>query len=372
MGFYEVLKKYENFDFNTYFDKLTDEDIIKSIKKEKLNEMDFLNIVSDKAMKYLEIMAKKSMDITIQYFGRTIALYTPMYISNYCTNRCIYCGFNKDNKIKRSKLNFDEIEKEAKEIAKTGLKHLLVLTGEADGISDFNYLKKAIEILSKYFPSISIEVFPMDTDKYIELKNIGVDGLTVYQETYDEELYDKVHLSGKKKDYRYRLDTPERGAKAGLRQISIGTLFGLGETRKEAFFSGLHLKYLMDKYLDTEFSISLPRINEAEGGFKPYHIVNDKKFVQIMSAYRIFLNKAGINISTREKAEFRDNIMKLGVTKMSAGSRTDVGGYSQPDSSTKQFEISDSRNVEETVQMIESKDYQAIYKDWIWQDGEIR
>jgi len=199
MGFYDIIEKYKAFDFENYCNSIKNEDIINSLNKTKLNDMDFLNIISNKAEKYIEIMAKKSMDITRQYFGRTISLYTPMYISNYCTNRCIYCGFNKDNKIKRAKLTLEEIEKEAIEIAKTGLKHLLVLTGEADTEKDFIYLKDSIKLLSNYFPSISIEVFPMDTDKYIELKKLGVDGLTVYQETYNKELYEKVHLAGKKK-----------------------------------------------------------------------------------------------------------------------------------------------------------------------------
>lgn len=367
MGYYEIVKKYKGFDFEGYFDKVTDQDILKSLSKDKLNEYDFLNILSDRALKYIEKMANKAMHLTVQYFGKTISLYTPIYISNYCTNRCLYCGFNKDNKISREKLNLEEVEKEAQEIAKTGIKHILVLTGEAEEIAGFDYLKESVKIISKYFPSVSIEVFPMDTDKYKELQAIGVDGMTVYQETYDELLYDKVHLSGKKKDYHYRIDTPERGAMAGFRQVNMGTLFGLGETQREAFFSGMHAKYLMDKYLDTEFSLSLPRINEAEGGFQPYYKVTNKKFVQIMTAYRIFLHKAGINVSTREMPEFRDNILKLGVTRMSAGSRTDVGGYSKIKKSTKQFEISDNRNVQETVMMIKSQNYQPVYKDWLWQ-----
>ncbi len=372
MSFHEILKKYDNFDFDAYFQNLSDEQILNSLRKEKLTELDFLNLVSDKAIDYVEEMANLARKITIQYFGKTISLYTPIYISNYCTNKCLYCGFSAGNKIKREKLTLEEIEEEAKAISKTGLKHILILTGEAEDIAGFEYIKNAVKVVAKYFPSVSIEVFPMDTEQYRVLKDLGVDGLTVYQETYNKELYEKVHISGRKKDYMYRLETPERGAKAGFRQISISTLFGLGETQQEAFFSGMHAKYLMDKYLDTEFSLSLPRINQAEGGFQPYHNVDDKKFVQIMAAYRIYLHKAGINISTREKSDFRDNILPLGVTKMSAGSRTDVGGYTKGDKSTQQFEISDSRDVKETTDMIKSKGYQPVYKDWVWQESELR
>lgn len=364
MGFYSVVEKWKNFDYEDYFARVTDEDVLSSLYKEKLDDYDFLNLLSPCAKNHLEAMAHKANEIKTQYFGNIISLYIPIYISNFCTNNCAYCGFSKKNHIIRKHQNLEEIELEAKEIAKTGIDHILLLTGEAKEIDTIDYLKGAIKILKKYFDSVSIEVMPLEEGEYRELKEIGLDGLTVYQETYNEKIYDEVHISGKKKDYHFRLDTPERGAKAGLRTVGMGPLFGLSEIREEAFLAGLHLKYLTDNYLNTSFSISLPRINPAEGGFQPTHPLDDVNFVQFLMAFRIFQVKADINISTREVADFRDHLLHLGVTKISAGSKTDVGGYTENDPSTCQFEISDTRTPEETIAAIEKSGLQPIYKDW--------
>ena len=364
MSFYSVMKNWENFDFEDYFSQVSSEDIKRTLQKDKIEELDFLNLLSPKAKDFLEDMAKKSYSVTRQHFGNIISLYIPLYVSNYCTNHCVYCGFNRENKIVRRHLSLEEVETELLAISKTGMSHIILLTGEAEGLVDIVYLKGIVEMAAKYFPSVSIEVLPLKTDDYQILKNSGLDGLTVYQEAYDEEVYDGVHLSGGKKDFKFRLDTPERGALAGLRNVNIGPLFGLGEIKKEAFFAGLHLKYLTDKYLNTEFGISLPRINDAEGGFKPFHKMDDATFIQVMTAYRLFQPKAGITVSTRENHEFRNNIMPLGVTKFSAGSKTGVGGYADGDKSTCQFEISDKSSIEETENSIRERGFQPVYKDW--------
>ena len=363
-SFADVLKHYESFDVHNYFDKVTKEEIEISLAKEHLNQFDFLNLLSPKASPYLEQMAQISKRHKIRHFGNVIQLYLPIYVSNYCTSDCEYCGFSKKNKIKRKHLSEEEIEVEAKEIAKSGIKHILLLTGEAKSLADLDYLKMAVKVLKNYFSSISIEIYPLDTEEYVQLKNLGVDGLTIYQEVYDKKVYSQVHTSGEKTDYNYRLETPERGAKAHFRALNIGVLFGLGDIYKEAFLSGLHAKYLMDKYIDTEISLSLPRINSAEGDFKPKNILSDKEFVQFMLAYRLYMPMCGINVSTREKPSFRDNLLEIGVTKFSAGSKTDVGGYSGIDKSTAQFDISDERSVQEIVNVIKSKGQQPIFKDW--------
>jgi len=362
--FKSVLKHYETIDFDKYLKSVSDEDIHKSLNKEKLNEFDFLNLLSDKATHYLEEMAIISQKHYLRYFGRVIQLYLPIYISNYCSSDCAYCGFSKKNKIIRKHLNQKEIESEAKEIAKTGIKHILLLTGESKKMADLKYLKMAVKTLEKYFSSVSIEIYPLNTNEYKILQNIGVDGLTVYQEVYDRDIYKQVHTSGEKTDYDYRLEAPERGAKAGIRSINIGVLFGLADITKEAFFSGLNAKYLMDKYINSEISLSLPRINHAEGAYKPKYNLSNKQFLQIMLAYRLYIPSIGINISTREKADFRDHLIGLGVTKFSAGSKTDVGGYEGIDTSTPQFDISDNRSVEEIVKVIKEKGYQPVFKDW--------
>jgi len=364
VGFYQELKKFENFDFDEYFDLVTDEMVLESIHREKRDKYDFLNLLSKRAKNHLETMAVKSKELTEQWFGRTISLYLPIYISNYCSNECTYCGFNKKNKISRKHLEIYEIEKEAIAIAKTGIKHILLLTGEAEKLVSLEYLGDAVEVLKKHFSSVSIEIYPMEVNQYEFLKKKGVDGLTIYQETYDKKRYKEVHLSGKKSNYYFRLNTPERGAKANLRAVNIGALFGLANLQKEAFFSGIHAEYLMNGYLNTEFSVSLPRINSAEGNFKTNYQLDDSTFVQFLLAYRLFLPRLGINISTRERADFRDNLLNLGVTKFSGGSKTAVGGYTKEDKSTEQFEISDKRSIEEIVAMIKSKEYQVIYKDW--------
>lgn len=368
MSFYNVIKKFKDFDFSSYINSVNEEDIEHTLNKDSIDAYGFLNLLSPAALKYLEPMAVKSRKITLQYFGRVISLYLPIYVSNFCTNQCVYCGFNVKNKIKRVILTHDEIEKEAKEIAKSGIKHILLLTGEAPEVTPRSYLKEAVAILKKYFSSIAIEIFPLDFEEYSELQSVGVDGLTIYQETYDEEIYKQVHLAGKKRNYRYRLDTPERGAKAGFRSINIGALFGLGPIVKEAFLSALHAKYLEDNYLDAEISLSIPRMNNAEGSYKPKEILDDKRFLQILLAYRIFLPRVGINISTRERAEFRDKLIGLGVTKFSAGSKTRVGGYAVNNDNKSQFvpqfEISDNRSVSEVVEAIKKNGYQPIYKDW--------
>lgn len=364
MSFNNIITTYEEFDFDTFFASISNQDIEKILKKDSLNHLDFLALLSKKAQNYLEDMAYLARKKTIRHFGKTVQLYMPIYISNYCTNECVYCGFNKSNHIKRKHLTEQEIEQEAIEIAKTGVKHILLLTGEAEKLVNLEYIKSAVKILKKYFDSVSIEIYPLETTEYKELKELGVDGLTIYQETYNKDIYDEVHLSGKKKDYLYRLNTPERGAEAGLRQIGIGALFGLGDIQKEAFFSGLHGEYLIKKFMNTEISLSLPRITTAAGKFIPKKKLDDKTFVQFMLAFRLFLPMVGLNVSTREKAEFRDNLIGIGITKFSAGSKTDVGGYQSEDKSTAQFETSDKRSVKEIDHMIKNRGYQPVYKDW--------
>lgn len=364
MSFYDLMEDYKDFDFDKYFEGISGDDILHSIKKENKNIKDFLNMLSPKAKDFLEIMAVEGRKLTRQYFGDTVMLYIPLYISNYCTNECVYCGFNKKNHISRKHLNFDEIEEEAKEISKTGIKHILLLTGEAEGLVDLEYIKGAVKILKKYFAAITIEIYPLSTEDYEELQKLGVQGLTIYQETYDKELYERVHLSGKKRDYHWRLDTPERGAMAKLNSVTIGALYGLGDIRKEAFFAGLHGKYLQDKYLETDFSLSLPRMNKAEGAMDAINYLDDSTFVQFMLSYRLFMPKIGLNLSTREKEKFRDKLLHLGVTKFSAGSKTGVGAYTKEDKSTDQFETSDKRSVDEIVSALKSYGKDIIFKDW--------
>jgi len=352
MGFYEVYSKYKNF----------------LGQPEDIETRDFLKTLSPEACESMEAMAEKSRQLTLENFGRIMQLYTPMYLSNYCENNCLYCGFNSNNNIERKSLSLEEVEKEAAFISGMGIKHILILTGESRREAPVSYIKDCVRILKGHFSSISIEVYPLNEAEYPELISEGVDGLTVYQEVYDEGIYKRMHPSGPKSDYRFRLDAPERGAKSGMRNVNIGTLLGLNDWRKEAFALGLHAKYLQDKFPGVEIGVSLPRIRPQVRGFKAAYDVTDRDMVQIILALRIFLPRLGISISTREKAKLREDLIPLGVTRMSAGSTTRVGGHtigSRDGGSSSQFEISDDRTVDEIRAMLDKKGYQAVFKDWM-------
>lgn len=364
MSFYNVIEKYKKMDIDVYLNNVTDEDIIKSLNKEKLEEFDLLNLLSKKASNYLEEMAQKANKITNQYFGKTICLYTPMYISNYCINKCVYCGYNLESSIKRKKLNLNEIKLEGEAISKEGFKHLLILTGESNIHSDVEYISEAVENLKDKFSSIGIEVYPMETDEYKYMVNKGVDSLTVYQEVYDEEIYKEVHIKGPKSNFKFRLDAPERGAKAGMRSLSIGALLGLNDFRKEVFYTLLHGKYLKYNYPQVELSYSVPRIRPFKGCYDGIKEVSDKDLVQSILCMRLFDNNGGINLSTREGLSLRKNLIPLGITKLSAGVSTDVGGRTHKDEDTSQFKISDESSVEEIKEMLKSIGYQHVFKDW--------
>ncbi|MCK5541981.1 MAG: 2-iminoacetate synthase ThiH [Desulfobacterales bacterium] len=365
MSFLEKITEFEFFDFKEYFDSVSSQDVENSLNKNNLDKFDLLSLLSNTATPYIEQMAQQANKLTIQYFGRVISLYAPLYISDYCNNSCTYCGFNRQNQFKRKKLSIAEIESEAKVLSNSGIKHVLLLTGEDLVKTPISYLVESIQVLTKYFSSIALEIFPMDTNDYKTLINAGADSLTVYQEVYNKSIYKDVHPQGMKRDYKYRLLTPERGAIAGFRAINIGPLYGLGNVQSEAFFAGLHAKYLEQKHPDVEVSVSVPRMTKAEGGISPKNLLSDKTLVQFMLAWRLYMPRLGINISTREPAWLRDKLIHLGATKFSAGSKTDVGGYSKVNKGNiPQFELSDTRNVDEIAQMIKEKGYQAVFKDW--------
>ncbi|MDD5476850.1 MAG: 2-iminoacetate synthase ThiH [Candidatus Omnitrophica bacterium] len=374
MSFYGVYSQNKDLDLKKAFSFISPASIQESLEKNNLDTKQFLGLLSPQAENNLESMAQKAQAITRNYFGNTIQLYAPMYLSNYCDNSCLYCGFNLNNDIQRRQLTLEEVEKEAQFISSSGLKHILILTGESRLKSPVSYIQDCVNVLKKYFTSISIEVYPLAENEYARLVVGGVDGLTIYQEVYDEQLYAKIHICGPKKDYKFRLDAPERGAKARMRSVSIGALLGLGNWRREAFFLGLHAKYLLDKFPDVEIGISVPRIRPQNhqpqvGDFKPICQVSDRNVIQIILAFRIFLPRLGIAISTRENPEFRENLLSLGITRMSAGSATNVGGhtlYKEEKEQSSQFEIQDQRTVGQIKAVLEGKGYQPVFKDWLY------
>ncbi len=364
MSFYDDYKRYGNLCFESFFSRINDADIEEILDKERINEFDYLALLSQRAARYLEPMAQKAHRLTVQHFGRVIQLYTPIYLSNHCVNHCLYCGFRAANQLERKKLTLSEVEEEACAIAATGLKHVIILTGESRKESPVSYIKECVHMLKKYFSSISIEVYPLEEEEYAQLVDAGVDALTIYQETYNEELYAELHPSGPKKNYLYRLEAPERCCRAGIRSVNIGALLGLDNWRRDAFFTGLHACYIQKRHIEVDIAISLPRLRPHLGGYEPRWVVEDKDMVQYMLAFRLFMPRAGITISTRERAGFRDNIIRLGVTRLSAGSCTTVGGWTAGKGATGQFDISDRRSVLEIKNMIYRQGYQPVFKDW--------
>ncbi|HSW36253.1 MAG TPA: 2-iminoacetate synthase ThiH [Candidatus Limnocylindrales bacterium] len=364
MGFYDVYSMYYDFDFESFFQSVEEDDVRRVLSRDHLTELDFLTLLSPAASEHLEVMAQKANRLTVQHFGKVVFLFTPLYLSDYCVNHCVYCSFNAGNSTVRSRLTMAELEQEAQKIAETELKHILILTGESRLHAPLTYIKDAVQVLKKYFTSVSIEIYPLDMEEYRELIDTGVDGLTIYQEVYEEQTYAALHPAGPKNNYHYRLDAPERGCRAGMRTVGVGALLGLGDWRREAFITGLHANYLQKKYWDTEISVSLPRVRPSNGKFQPKNPVTDAQFVQILLAVRLYLFRAGVTVSSRERETFRDNILPLGVTKMSAGVSTKVGGHTRENQGISQFEISDERSVSEMSAMLLARGYQPIYKDW--------
>lgn len=368
MSYYEIYKKYKAFSFSGFLQEVGPDDVLRALQKPHKGPMDFLTLLSPAAQQpeLLEAMAQQAHRLTEQNFGRTITLFTPLYLANICENACIYCGFNRHNHIKRSKLTMEEVEREGEAIRREGIRHVIILTGESRAATPPSYIADCARILKKYVDSICIEVYSLQEAEYKMLFDAGVDGFTMFQETYNEDLYPKLHPSGPKHDYRTRLDSPELACKAGYNTVNLGALLGLDDWRKETFLTGMHAAYLMDKYPGTDCAVSLPRIRPCvgEGNYHPACDVDDAAIVQAMTAYRCFLPRLSITVSTRETPEFRDHLIGLGVTKMSAGSITEVGGHSEAPKTDGQFEISDPRGVEEMSEAIRRNGCQPVYKDW--------
>lgn len=358
----KVLRLRKEYDYNVY----TASDVKRALSKEELSIEDYAAILSPAAMPYLEDMARKSMEETKKHFGNSICMFTPLYIANYCENKCVYCGFNCDNKIHRGMLSLEEVDEELKEIAKTGLKEILILTGESRQMSGVEYIGESIKIATKYFSTIGIEIYPLNSDEYAYLQKCGADFVSVYQETYNTDMYEKVHLKGPKRIFPYRFNAQERALIGGMRGVSFGALLGLDDFRKDAFAAGLHGFFIQQKYPHGEISFSTPRLrpylNNENNNSKDVH---EKQLLQVMLAYRLFMPFAGITISTRESAVFRDNVIGLVATKVSAGVNVGVGGHKEEEKGDEQFEISDTRSVSEVHRVIISKKLQPVYSDYV-------
>ena len=361
----QVLEAMEAYDYNAY----TAQDVIRALNKGNRGPEEFKALLSPAAEPFLEEMARLATLETRKHFGNSVYLFTPLYISNYCENYCIYCGFNCHNKIRRARLDEAQIEKELKAIAATGLEEILILTGESRAKSDVAYIGEACKLARKYFKMVGLEVYPMNSEDYAYLHQCGADYVTVFQETYNADKYETLHLAGHKRVFPYRLNAQERALKGGMRGVAFAALLGLDDFRKDAFATGMHAFLLQRKYPHAEISFSCPRlrpiVNNADINPKDVH---EKQLLQVMCAYRLFMPFAGMTISTRERAGFRDHVIGMAATKISAGVSTGIGSHAEDsgEQGDDQFEIADGRNVEEIVEAIKARGLQPVMNDYVF------
>lgn len=359
-----VIAEMNSYDADIY----TAKDVKEALAAETCSVDNFKALLSPAALPFLEEIAQKAQKETRKHFGNSVAIFTPLYIANYCENYCVYCGFNCHNKIKRAQLNEEEIEKEMQAIAETGLEEVLILTGESPNKSSVEYIGEACKIAKKYFKLIGLEVYPMDSKDYAYLHECGADFVTVFQETYNSDKYKTLHLGGRKRIFPYRLNAQERAIMGGMRGVGFAALLGLDDFRKDALATGMHAYLLQKKYPHAEIAFSCPRlrpiINNDKINPKDVH---EPQLLQSICAYRIFMPFASITISTRECERFRDNIIQIAATKISAGVNVGIGGHSQEEEKgDEQFEISDGRSVDEIYQMIEDNGMQPVMTDYIY------
>ena len=331
----------------------------------QLSPDDFMVLISPAAAPHLEEMATLSRRFTQERFGKTISMYIPMYVSNACTNKCVYCGFNHDNPIRRTVLSMEQIEAECKAIRRLGpFENLLLVSGEAPSLCSTDYFEQALRTCRPYFHNLTIEVQPLKTEQYERLTHAGLNGVVCFQETYHREAYKRYHPAGMKSIYEWRLNGYDRMGRAGVHKIGLGVLIGLEDWRADLTMMARHLRYLQKHYWRTRFSVNFPRLCPSETGFQPNVVMTDRELAQVTFAFRLFDHDVDISYSTRESARFRHHMMQLGVTSMSAGSRTEPGGYATCPDALEQFEITDGRTPHEVSADIEASGYDAVWKDW--------
>lgn len=364
-----------------------------SLGKDKLSLPDFAQLISPAAAELLEPLSRRSQTLTQQRFGKVIRLFAPLYLSNECINNCKYCGFSRDNAILRVTLSIEEVKREARALAAQGFRNILLVAGEHPKFVSNNYLRDCVAALHEEIPSVSLEVGPMETEEYRPLVDAGADGLVVYQETYERGIYDDMHTAGPKKNFDWRLETPERAYTAGFRRLGIGALYGLADWRYEALCVAAHADYLLRNCWKAYVTISLPRLRPCAGEFEPLTHMSDRELVQLVCAFRLVFPDVGLVLSTREPAKLRDGLFPLGITLISAGSHTEPGGYTgagkenihqtvrgrivevgssewatptngHATNATGQFNIADDRSPEEVAKLIQRLGYEPVWKDW--------
>ena len=366
-----VMEQMESYDYETY----TAKDVKAALEHEICSIEDFKALLSPAAEPFLEQMAQRARLETSRHFGNTVYLFTPLYIANYCENYCVYCGFNCYNHIHRMRLTMEQIEHEMKVIADSGMEEILILTGESRAKSDVKYIGEACKLARKYFRNVGLEIYPVNTDEYRYLHECGADYVTVFQETYDTDKYETLHLMGHKRVWPYRFNAQERALRGGMRGVAFSALLGLSDFRKDALASALHVYYLQRKYPQAEMSLSCPRLRPIINNDKINPLdVHETPLCQILCAYRIFLPFVGITVSSRESARFRNGIVKIAATKISAGVSTGIGDHeskysgkeAQGDQGDEQFEIDDDRSLEKMYQDISGEGLQPVLNDYLY------
>jgi 2-iminoacetate synthase len=365
-----------------------------SMVKSQLSLTDFAHLISPAGGESLESLCRRSQAVTQQRFGKVIRLFAPLYLSNECINNCKYCGFSRDNAILRVTLSVEEVVREARALKEQGFRNILLVAGEHPKFVSNGYMAECVRVLHEEIPSISLEVGPMETEEYRPIVEAGADGLVVYQETYDREIYNDMHTAGPKRNFDWRLETPERAYAAGFRRLGIGALYGLSDWRMEAISVAAHAHYLLRTCWKSQVTISLPRLRPCAGEFQPLTHLSDRELVQLVCAFRLFLPDVGLVLSTRETPKLRDGLIPLGVTLISAGSHTEPGGYTgagkdkihhtergrivelaagasewspmanRATNATGQFDIADERSPQEVAQLIRRLGYEPVWKDW--------
>lgn len=369
-GFADIIDNYDWDATIALVENATISDVRRVLSKAKGNHKpltpeEFAILISEAADDYLEEMAALSQHFTQERFGKTISLYIPMYVSNACTNKCVYCGFNHDNDFSRTTLTLPQIEEECKAIKKLGdFQNLLIVSGEYPSICGVEYLEKVLATCRPYFHNLTIEVQPMRARDYYRLTKSGLNGVVCFQETYHRDAYKSYHPRGMKSHFDWRLNGFDRMGEAGVHKIGMGALLGLEDWRGDVVMLARHLRYLQKRYWRSRFSVNFPRMRPSESGYQPKSIINDRQLARLTFAFRIFDHDVDISFSTREAPQYRDNILTLGVTSMSAGSKTEPGGYATSPEALEQFEVSDERTPRQVAQAIREAGYDPVWKDW--------
>ena len=367
----KVIEQIKSYDYSKY----TVSDVKTALEHDVCTIEDFKALLSPAAKPFLEQMAQRARLETSKHFGNTVYLFTPLYIANYCENYCVYCGFNCYNHIKRMKLSMEQIEKEMQIIADSGMEEILILTGESRGMSNVEYIGEACKLARKYFRMVGLEIYPVNTDEYKYLHECGADYITVFQETYDSDKYEALHLCGHKRVWPYRFDSQERALMAGMRGVAFSALLGLSDFRKDALASALHIYFLQRKYPHAEMSLSCPRLRPIINNDKINPLdVGESELCQVLCAYRIFLPYVGITVSSRESAEFRNGIVKIAATKVSAGVSTGIGDHDTKYNGAEtdevqgdeQFEIDDNRSLTKMYEDMADEGLQPVLNDYLY------